>query len=61
MKFRVWLVTARTREGVFIDQRRIEASGQNQAERDAYEWIKRVGGDPYASNDSICEIYPETH
>jgi hypothetical protein len=41
---RVWLVTALDREDKFIDQRRIEAGGQNQAENWAYEWIRRVGG-----------------
>lgn len=41
---RVWLVTARNGDGNFIDQRRIEANNQSQAERDGYDWIIRVGG-----------------
>jgi hypothetical protein len=47
---RIWIVTARDRESKFIDQRRIESHGQAQAESDAYDWIRRVGGDPITSN-----------
>ena len=42
---RVWLVTARDKDGKFVDQRRIEAHSQYQAESDAYDWIRSVGGD----------------
>lgn len=41
---RTWLVTALSTKGTFIDQRRIEASNQANAESYAYDWIKRVGG-----------------
>jgi len=40
---RTWLVTARDGAGKFIDQREIKATGQGNAESDAYDWIKAKG------------------
>lgn len=52
---RVWLVTAKTDR--FIDQRRIEAFSQSQAENYAYDWIRSVGGD--VSRSSVEEVTRE--
>lgn len=45
MKVRVWLVTALSANGDFIDQRRIEALSFAVAQSYAYDWIKTKGGD----------------
>lgn len=54
MKIRVWLVTALSSTGDFIDQRRIEALSQPVAESYAYDWIRSKGGD--AQRSTLVEL-----
>jgi len=51
---RTWLVTVRDSDGKFIDQREIKATGQANAESDAYDWIIAKGGVP--SKSTVKEI-----